>query len=123
MNVSAGEGRRQLYVNVSGQSDLASLDFFPPEIASMTPAEGPTSGGLNLTLTGTNFGAGTSGSFDLRVGNYEYGGRAGRAKRATLPPLPPQPPAPPTHPPKPSPRASPSVPAFAPPPLLSTCAR
>ena len=55
VTVSEGQGKLQLQVNVSGQVDTFALTYQEPEITSISPASGPTTG-TNVTLTGTNFG-------------------------------------------------------------------
>ena len=72
INVSSGYGKRLLHVNVSGQTANSNMDYIVPVISSLDPDTGPTSGGQNLTLTGSNFGTGALGSFSLRVGDYQY---------------------------------------------------
>ena len=70
LNLAVGEGygRVALHLNVSGQVSDVDFDFNPPVITSFGPVTGPTTGGTNLTLTGTDFGTGASGTFDLSVG-------------------------------------------------------
>jgi large repetitive protein len=44
-------------VTVAGQvSDPGSIDFHAPQIESLIPANGPSGGGITLTIRGTNFG-------------------------------------------------------------------
>ncbi len=54
----AGTGRNKpVVVYDSGQASNALLfNYDPPTVANVAPSSGPTSGGLSITLNGTNFG-------------------------------------------------------------------
>jgi hypothetical protein len=54
----AGQGSNvPVRVSVDGRLSAASgFAYQPPVLSSLTPSSGPTSGGIRLTLTGSNFG-------------------------------------------------------------------
>jgi hypothetical protein len=57
-----GEGSdRPVIVTAADQSSpAATFNYDPPAITSVSPANGPTAGGILITVTGTNFGTGGS---------------------------------------------------------------
>lgn len=54
----AGQGSNvPVRVSVDGRlSEASGFAYQPPVLSSLTPSSGPTSGGIRLTLTGSNFG-------------------------------------------------------------------
>jgi len=65
-----GQGTSKLVVaNISGQlsSNQVLVSYLKPTISYLIPPNGPTNGGYNLTLIGTNFGS--EGSLTVTVAN------------------------------------------------------
>jgi len=62
-------GNLPVIVKVTGQTSIPSTvspvtySYIPPVVVSLSPASGPTSGGNNITLYGTNLGTGGSNSY------------------------------------------------------------
>lgn len=58
-SMTAGEGRQKLVaVSVAGQTTTTTprfFDYLPPTITSINPLNGPTQGGIQLTLGGSRF--------------------------------------------------------------------
>jgi hypothetical protein len=73
LEIGMGQGANDLLVNVSGQVTLVPFSYALPNLTMIAPNHGPTSGGSNVTLFGSNFGLGDDFSIVMVSAASSYG--------------------------------------------------